>query len=284
MIFEEFGNYLKKQYEQIGVQTPSYHFVLGSGYAKAFEEIETSLGSWKLKGTIQFKDIPFVCKTRAPGHKGEFRYYEEEKTKMVKCFQLGRLHGYDGRSCEEVVMPVVGAFFSGVKSFVLSNAAGSLKKEYQAGSFLMITDHINFTGKNPLIDPLFQEHKKQHKNSGFIDMTEAYEKDLSSKIKRALSEEKIDVHEDVYLGLMGPSFETPAEIKTFNQWGAGAVGMSTVWETIVLRYLDARVCGVSFLSNMAAGMEGAILDPEEIIELSHSPVKKAIQAFFKFRE
>jgi purine-nucleoside phosphorylase len=180
----------------------------------------------------------------------------------------GRVHFYEGYSPLEVTFPmrVLGAL--GVRAVVLTNAAGGIQAGYRVGQLVVLSDHINMMGWNPLNGP--NEARFAFRPGAglrFFDMTEAYSKALRALAKTAASEEGFDLEEGVYLATPGPSFETPAEIRAFRALGATLVGMSTVPETIVARHMGIEVLGVSCVTNLAAGLGATPLSHEEVFEI-----------------
>jgi len=238
----------------LGERKPRIGIILGSGFNYFADEIENAV-------TIPFNEIPGMKKSTAAGHVGQFvcgNLADEE----IFCMQ-GRLHGYEGYSSQDVAYPVWLMACLGIKMLLITNAAGAINESYAVGEFCIISDHINFTGRNPIADAQAAALSNRH-----FSMTDAYNRELRLLAQRVAAEEKIPVHEGVYLGLLGPSFETPAEIKAFRTWGADAVGMSTVEEVIAARHADIKVLGISLMTNMAAGIQGASPTAEEVIEVT----------------
>lgn len=167
----------------------------------------------------------------------------------------GRAHPYESGNAA-AMRPVIEALKeAGIDTIVLTNAAGSLNPKMRPGSIMMISDHINYSGMNPLIG--------QHGDENFVPMTDAYDPKLQKALKAAAKAEKIKLHAGVYVWYSGPSFETPAEIRFFQRIGGNAVGMSTVPETILARRFGLKVAGLSVITNLAAGIEGASPSHEE---------------------
>ena len=164
------------------------------------------------------------------------------------CMQ-GRLHPYEGYSPVEVTYPVRMASRLGVSVFVVTNATGAINPAYRPGQVVLIADHINLTGQNPLVGPNLDAEGPR-----FPDMTRAYTPRLRGLARQVAEERGYDLQEGVYIGLTGPSFETPAEIRAFRTLGADLVGMSTVWEVVVAAHCGMEVLGLSMTTNMAAGM------------------------------
>jgi purine-nucleoside phosphorylase len=173
----------------------------------------------------------------------------------------GRFHLYEGYSMREATYHIRALRELGVKKLILTNASGGLNPTWSAGELMLITDHINFMGKNPLVGPNLDEIGPR-----FPDMTRAYDPELRDAVKRAAQSLSITLREGVYVGFSGPSYETPAEIRMFQTLGASAVGMSTVPEAIVASHCGMKACGISCITNLAAGILNQPLTEEEVIE------------------
>lgn len=265
-------------------QPPVVHMVLGSGYSQAFDLFEKNFKNdlWKPVGRLSFSEVPSIQVATAPGHKSEFRYYQETISGKVICFQMGRLHGYEGLTPRQAVEPVFQAFLKGTKNFVLMNAAGGICEKHQVGDIMIIRDHLNLTGRTPLEGELLS-HEGKNLGPRFSDMSFAYDESLSDALESVLQTKNIGLHEGIYAGLLGPSFETPAEIRYLKTIGADVVGMSTVWENILLNNLGAKVCGLSLISNAAAGMTGGKpLTHEDVLEACEKTGASIIESLFDF--
>lgn len=219
---------------------PQIGIILGSGLQPLAEEIKNSV-------IIDYKDVPNMPLATAPDHIGRF-ICGELMGKQVICMQ-GRLHGYEGHQPEDIVFPVRIMHLLDVKTLILTNASGGINTEYKVGDFMMITDHINFTGKSPLTGK-----NDQRFGPRFHDMTFAYSRDLQECARKGAEKAGVSLHEGVYIGVNGPQFETPAEIRAFRTFGADAVGMSTVFETIVANHMNMSVLGIAMITNMASGI------------------------------
>jgi purine-nucleoside phosphorylase len=182
----------------------------------------------------------------------------------------GRVHFYEGYSPQQVTFPmrVLGAL--GLQAVILTNAAGGVLQGYHVGQLVVLSDHINFMGWNPLVGPN-EPRFAARPGAGlrFFDMTEAYSKPLRALAHEAAKEENFALAEGVYLAVSGPSYETPAEIRAFRALGATLVGMSTVPETIVARHMGIDVLGISCVTNLAAGLGAKLLDHAEVAEIGH---------------
>jgi purine-nucleoside phosphorylase len=231
---------------------PTVAVVLGSGLGGFAAQLQDAVA-------VPFAEIPHFPRSTAPGHSGRMVIGTIDGTAVA--VMQGRVHAYEGYSSLEVTFPirVLGQF--GARAVVLTNAAGGIRESFTQGDLVLISDHINFTGRNPLSGPNDDRFGQR-----FFDMTEAYSQRFRRLAQAAAVEDGISLHEGVYLGLLGPSFETPAEIRAFRIWGADLVGMSTVQETIVSRHMGMEVLGISCVTNMAAGIQKEPLSHEEVME------------------
>lgn len=264
----------KKFLAKHSLPVPSYHVVLGSGYGAALADF-----SWEHAGDLSFRDMPGFPASTVQDHAGSYRFFRKGAHSL--SFQMGRVHGYEGHAAALVVQPVMVPRLAGVKKFVLTNAAGGLSMEHKPGDVMLIRDHVNLTGMNPLIgkNPVGVDGKEL--GPRFPDMANLYDRDFRSKMRKHFVNLPINVHEGVYLGLLGPSFETPAEIQLFSSWGLHAVGMSTVWEAIALAHSGARVGGLSLISNLGSGLGEGTLDHNTILEtcrVSAAAIVRALTA------
>ena len=231
---------------------PEIGMILGSGLGDFADTLEN-------RQVIPFSDIPDFPMATVPGHTGAF-VFGTRHGKSVVCLQ-GRLHYYEGHPMSLLTLPVriMGAL--GVKQLVLTNAAGGVNTAYRPGDLMLITDHINFSGSNPLIgvtDPAL--------GTRFPDVSDAYSSALRLKIKLAAVDAGIDLRQGVYMMFSGPSYETPAEIRMARILGADAVGMSTVPEAIVAAQCGMKVLGISCITNLAAGVSPNKLSHQEVME------------------
>ena len=177
----------------------------------------------------------------------------------------GRLHGYEGNPPQEVAFPVWIMHELGIGTLITTNAAGAINESYQVGDFCIMSDHINFTGRNPIVGT-----EPDGIAFRFFSMKDAYDPELRALAHEVADREGIRVQEGVYLGLLGPSFETPAEIRAFRLWGADTVAMSVVEEVIAARHVGMRVLGMSLCSNMACGVGDASPSDQEVYEVAMS--------------
>lgn len=244
----EYAEILK---EKIGV-TPKIGIVLGSGLGGLGEKIENAVFA-------DYKDLDGFPVSTAPGHKGRF-VAGKLAGKDVICMQ-GRLHFYEGHEMADILLPVRTLRCLGVETLVLTNAAGGVNTSFSVGDIMLIEDHINFMGKNPLVG-----QNDDRFGCRFPDMSFAYAPELRALAEESAAETGIDIRKGVYLACSGPSYETPAEIRAFRVLGADAVGMSTVPEVIAANHCGMRVLAFSLISNMAAGILKQPLTEEEVLE------------------
>ena len=249
---ESSNAYLKQRF----TGRPEIGFVLGSGLGEFASTIADATA-------IPFEEIPHFKKARVPGHSGRL-VLGGMHGKTVAALQ-GRYHFYEGHTIDDVVFPVRVLCTLGIETLVLTNAAGGINMEFNPGDLMVITDHINFMGANPL----FGENDDTL-GPRFPDMSEVYSQALCRRLCSCMPA----LHQGVYAAMSGPSYETPAEIRMLRTMGADAVGMSTVLETIQARSLGLPVAAFSCLTNWAAGMSGAALDHQEVLETG----KQAAQA------
>ncbi len=231
---------------------PTVAVVLGSGLGDVLP----------LEGerVVAFTEVPGFPSPTAPGHKGEIAVGKLGGTEVL--VQRGRLHYYEGYSPEEIVFPVRAYALLGVRVLVLTNASGGIAEGLAPGDLVLIRDHINMLGFNPLRGPNPDELGPR-----FPDMTHAYDPELREIAHGVAQELGIELREGVYLATMGPTYETPAEIKAFRTLGADLVGMSTVPEVIAARHAGLRVLAISCVTNLAAGIAKHPLSHEEVLEI-----------------
>jgi purine-nucleoside phosphorylase len=233
---------------QLG-HTPRVGVVLGSGLGDFAEVLRAAVG-------VKYADIPHFPAASVPGHEGVLSLGHVGDA-PVACLR-GRTHLYEGHSPEHVVFGVRILAGLGCRTVLLTNAAGAIRAGFAPGELMLISDHLNLTGTNPLVGG--------HPASGrqFVDMTHAYDPDLRQAARDSARQVGVVLHEGCYAGVLGPSYETPAEVRLLHALGADAVGMSTVLETIALRSAGVRVGAISCLTNLAAGLADAPLDHAEV--------------------
>lgn len=272
--FQVYRDFLRKH----SLATPSLHVVLGSGFGAALESFP-----WEKVGDLSFTELPEFPASTVPDHAGSYRFYR--KGDKVVCFQMGRLHGYEGHEANVVTRTVMLPRLAGVQNFLLTNASGGLGAGFKPGDVMVIRDHVNLTGQNPLTgtNPVGLDGKEL--GPRFPDMCNLYEPEWRRRFKVLLKDQGLGVQEGVYLGIAGPSFETPAEVQLFASWGLHAVGMSTVWEAIALKHSGARVAGLSLISNLGAGLaEGVTLDHMQILETCRASASRIVEGIRLFLE
>jgi purine-nucleoside phosphorylase len=230
---------------------PTLAVVLGSGFHHALAELR---GAKK----ISYANIPGFPKPTVAGHAGELYFGHFGKTPVLVL--SGRAHFYEGHPMKRVIFAVRALAAFGITDLLLTNAAGGINNKFRAGDFMVLTDHINFMGANPLRGP----HQKVW--SRFVDLTETYDQKLRGLLFRAGKNCNLKLQRGVYLAVSGPSYETPAEIRAFAALGADAVGMSTVPEAIAARQCGLNVAAVSCVTNLAAGISPRKLSHEEVLE------------------
>jgi purine-nucleoside phosphorylase len=228
--------------------------ILGSGLGNLVEHFEERV-------SIKYEDIPNFPVSSVMGHKGELVAGRFSGVPLFAC--SGRVHYYEGYTIQEICFPVQVLAGLGVEKLIITNAAGAINESYAPGDIVAIEDHINLMGDNPL-----------RGTSNFIDMTNAYDRDLRSLAHSVADELGMGLNDGVYLVLSGPSFETPAEIRMMRSLGADMVGMSTIPEVIMANSLDVRVLGLSMMTNMAAGITGERLTHEEVFETTQRAAEK----------
>jgi purine-nucleoside phosphorylase len=231
---------------------PDLAIVLGSGLGALADCPEAAAGV-----ALAFTDLGFPAQTIL-GHQGKLIFCELEGRRVV--LQAGRFHAYEGNPMALVTAPMRIYGRLGVKAVLHTNAAGAINPGFSVGELMVLTDHINLMGQNPLCGPNVESGPR------FLDMTAAYDPGLRRQIHAAAAQTGQTLREGVYLAVPGPSFETPAEIRAFRTLGADAVGMSTVPEVIVARHEGMRAAGISCLCNMAAGMLPQPLSHLEVLE------------------
>jgi len=231
---------------------PRLGIVLGSGLGSLADFVTDTV-------TIPFSDLPGWPAASAPGHAGKLLIGHLEGVPVV-CLK-GRLHMYEGHSERLVVEPVLLMARLGAAQVLITNAAGGVNTSYPAGTLMIISDHLNLTGRSPLMGP-----NDDAIGPRFPDLVDLYSRRLRSLMRRAASEESIGVEEGVYAGLTGPTYETPAEVNMLGVLGADAVGMSTVLEAIAGRWAGLEVAGVSLVTNPGAGVTGNALTHDEVLE------------------
>ena len=229
---------------------PRIGFILGSGWGDAAH----------LEGerAVAFSSLEGMPACTVAGHAGNFLFGKAGGNSAV--ISQGRLHLYEGHAAATAVLPVAVLYELGVRTVVLTNAAGGIDPAMKPGELMLLRDHINLTGQNPLVGRAGPQI--------FADMTQLYDAELRQTVASACKALSIPCREGVYLQVTGPSYETPAEIRAFRAMGADAVGMSTAIEAVFARYLGMRVAGISCITNMAAGVSEGKLDHADVLAQS----------------
>lgn len=253
---KETTDFIKQKIED---KTPKIGIVLGSGLGEFAENISNKI-------EIPYEEIPNFHKTTVVGHTGRLVIGDIEGTE-VAVFQ-GRYHFYEGHDISNVVLPVRVLASLGVEKLILTNASGGINSEYIPSDLVCITDHINLTGTNPLIGPNMEDFGVR-----FPDMSEAYNKELNSLLYETAKELDINLKSGIYAGVLGPSYETPAEINMLKAIGADMVGMSTVPESIAANHAGLQVCGISCITNLAAGISKEKLNHDDVKDVANKVIK-----------
>ena len=257
----EAAEYIKSKYAP-AVKTA---VVLGSGLGAFADELENTV-------KIPYEQIPHFARSTVEGHAGQLVLGEVGGVQVA--VQQGRFHFYEGYDMEQVMFPMRTFGRMGIENVILTNAAGSLEPEYPPGSLMLITDHMNCMGVNPLRGPNDAKF-----GARFPDMTQVYDREMQQiahdeaqaiaheRFEKGIDPKKLDLlHRGVYCALSGPTYETPSEVRMYRVLGANAVGMSTVPEAIAARHQGMKVLGISCITNFASGMTGENINHEEVME------------------
>jgi len=262
------ASYIRNLVEKKNLKMPELLITLGSGLGAFAENAEQKL-------VIPYSEIPDFPSSTVAGHKGRLILASDKDSGRNFWIMQGRIHYYEGYSMEAVVFPLRTLILLGIKKFVVTNAAGGINRNFEAGDFMIIRDHINLMGTNPLIG-----RNKDDFGPRFPDMTSAYSRKMAILMQKAAMEHGISLKEGVYIALTGPTYETPAEVRMLATLGADAVGMSTVPEVIAAKHAGIEVSGISFISNKAAGLSATPLSHEEVSE-NAAKAEKQFSAFMK---
>jgi len=239
--------------QRLGFLRPRVGIVLGSGLGSLADAVRAGV-------RIPYGDVPGFPEPTVTGHKGELVIGELEGVPVL--LQNGRFHLYEGHGPELVAAPVRLFGELGVEILIVTNAAGGLRTTFHVPTLMLIADHINLMWRNPLVGPVAPGESR------FPDMSEPYDSELRALAREVALQDGIGLEEGVYAGLLGPSYETPAEIRMLAGWGADAVGMSTVPEVLAARARGMRVLGVSSITNLAAGVSPTALSHQEVLAAS----------------
>lgn len=249
-LFERATEAARMIHSRAGIDCP-VAIVLGSGLGAFAEDLTDAVA-------IPYQEIPGFARSTVEGHAGQLVIGKIGKVSIAAM--QGRFHFYEGYSLEQVTFPTRVLKLLGVHTLLLTNAAGTLNTEFTPGSLMLISDHLNLLGDNPLRgenDPRFGPR--------FPDLTSVYAPELQSVVIEEARAMGLNVRRGIYAGLSGPSYETPAEIHMLRTLGADAVGMSTVPEAIVARHMDMRVVGISCITNLAAGVSDTLVDHGQVM-------------------
>lgn len=247
---------------------PEIGLVLGSGLGVLADEVIDPI-------KIPYAEIPGFPVSTVEGHAGQLVFGTLEGKSVV--VMQGRFHYYEGYSQQEITFPIKVMKSLGVQNLLLTNAAGGVNTGYKPGDLMIITDHINFSGQNPLVGKNIEQL-----GTRFPDMSEVYSKSLAEKIRASAEILNIPLVNGVYAMMSGPSYETPSEIKMLRVLGADAVGMSTVPEAIVANYCGMKAAGISCITNMAAGILEQPLNHQEVMETAELVKVRFINLVKKF--
>ncbi|WP_288961627.1 purine-nucleoside phosphorylase [uncultured Peptoniphilus sp.] len=239
---------------------PEIGIVLGSGLGDFADAIEDKI-------EIPYTEIPGFPVSTVKGHDGKL-IFGKINSKEV-CVMKGRIHYYEGYDIKEVVYPIEVLAGLGIKTLILTNAAGGVNTDFEPADLMIINDHINLMGKNPLIGP-----NDEDLGPRFPDMTDLYNKDLIEVAEKSAKKLGIDIKEGVYMYFTGPSYETAAEVRMARILGADAVGMSTVPEAIIARHRGLKILGISTITNMSTGILDTPLDHTEVVEVGQEVAGK----------
>ncbi len=232
---------------------PRVAIVLGSGLGRLTERVESPLH-------MPYGPLPGFYPPSVVGHAGELVSGTLGGVEVL--LQSGRFHMYEGFSAQDAALPVRCFAELGITTLIVTNAAGGIRRSFKPGTLMVLSDHINFTGRNPL-----EGHVLPHETR-FPDMSVAYDRDLRAKAHAVAAAQGVTLEEGVYAGLLGPTYETPAEVRMLETMGADAVGMSTVVEVIAARARGMRCLGISLITNPAAGTFDGVLDHAEVMEVA----------------
>ena len=251
----------------LGVEKPVVGLILGSGLGGLVKRIED-------QRFVPYADLPGFAVTTIPGHLGRLMSGTIAGRQVLAL--AGRFHVYEGHSAADSAFPVRVLHALGASTLFLSNAAGGVRRSFKPGDLMIIRDHVNLTWQNPLIGPVVPGDER------FPDMSEPWDPELRKLLAECAKVVKVPVSEGVYVGLSGPSYETPAEVRMLEVLGADAVGMSTVHEVIVARAIGMRVAGMSCITNLAAGLSEGTVSHEDVLEVTKAAGEKFEQIAIEF--
>lgn len=267
MVYEK----LQKAYENIRKITdfePELALVLGSGLGKLADQVEAIC-------EIPYSDIEGFPVSTAPGHKGRFILAEIHGVKTI--IMQGRVHYYEGYPMTDVVMPTRLMGMMGAKTLIVTNACGGANPDFNIGDLMVIRDHITALVPSPLIGKNISELGVR-----FPDMTEVYDREYGDLVYKIGTKKGYSMREGVYCQFTGPQYETPTEVRMAKILGADAVGMSTAVEAVAARHMGMKVCGISLITNMAAGLSKGLLSEEEVIQVGEESSEYFIDLVMEF--
>jgi purine-nucleoside phosphorylase len=242
---------------------PDVAIILGSGLSKLAEEVDNPI-------SIPYKEIPGFLRSTAPGHAGELIYGFVDDKKVL--LMSGRFHTYEGYAPADVAYPIKVMKKIGINKLIVTNASGGIRTSYNPGDLVFIKDIINFSFRNPLRGP-----NDESEGPRFPDMSQPFSREWMEKANNAIEEEfGTPLENGTYISVLGPSYETPAEIKMFRKLGADMVGMSTIHEVIVANHIGIKVLGISCITNMASGVLDQPLSEEEVLEAGRKVSKRFV--------
>ena len=253
--------------EALAVDKPVVGLILGSGLGELSKRIEN-------QRFVPYADLPGFAVPTIPGHLG--RLISGELAGRPVLALAGRFHVYEGHSAAQSAFPVRVLHALGASTLLLSNAAGGIRRSFKPGDLMIIRDHVNLTWRNPLIGPVVPGDER------FPDMSEPWDPELRQLLAECASTAGVQVSEGVYVGLSGPSYETPAEVRMLETIGADAVGMSTVHEVIVARAIGMRVAGMSCITNLASGLSDQSISHHDVLEVTKAAGEKFEQIAMEF--
>ena len=249
--FNETVDYIKEKVKEL----PKIAIILGSGLGSLADDITDQI-------VLPYKDIPNFPISTVAGHKGELIFGKLEGVQVVAM--SGKFHYYEGNDLKTATFPIRVFSLLGVKTVIMSNAAGAINTSYKKGDLMIINDHLSFFCESALRGPNMDEFGPR-----FIDMSTTYDKEYIAILKDILKDITSDYHEGVYAYMKGPAYETPAEIRALRTLGGDVVGMSTVPEAVVAHHCGMRCAAITCVTNMAAGVTDDILSHEDVLETAH---------------
>lgn len=245
--------------ERLKGRRPSVAIVLGSGLGFLQEKVQAPI-------RIPYQDIPGFPIPTVPGHDGQFVSGQLSGKEVL--VQSGRFHMYEGHSAQTCALPVRVFATLGVHTVLLTNAAGGVRRTFGPGTLMLIADHVNLTFRNPLTGPVLPGEER------FPDMSDPYDRELRAMARQVAADRQVRLDEGVYAGLLGPNYESPAEVRMLDRLGVDAVGMSTVIEVIAARARGLRCVGISTITNAASGISATKLSHQEVMEAAEAVKEK----------